>query len=237
MITTYIRTLKVLAIGITIALPFVANASDTLVEKDHYSGFLKDYSQLKEEKDAKGDKVMRYISPKLTSGAYHKVMIDPVEFYPEPKPDKDVDSATLSQIKDYLGKELHQKIGEQAQVVNQPGPDVIRMRVAITAVGAENAPLKPYQYIPFAFIAHTVMKAAGDAAMDAELYTEVEVLDSQSGERLGAVVRKGTGTEVEKVKEGAEKGEKMVTLDNVKPILDHWAELAADVVGSTLHGQ
>lgn len=232
---SYARALTVLVIAI--AMPLMAHAADTLVKKEHYSGFLKDYSQLKEEKDAKGNEVMRYINPALTSGKYHKVMIDQVVFYPAPKPDKNVDSATLHQISSYLDKELRQKIGEQASVVSLPGPDVIRLRVAITAVAAENAKLKAYQYIPFAFIAHSIKKAAGDAAMDAQLYAEAEILDSQSGQRLGAVVRKGRGTEIEKEKEGAEQGKKMVTLDNVKPILDDWADTAADFVGKSLKAQ
>ena len=51
-----------------------------------HSGFLKDYSQLAPAKDATGEPVMRYVSPKLTSGAYKKVLIDPVQFYPTPQP-------------------------------------------------------------------------------------------------------------------------------------------------------
>ncbi|WP_372521871.1 DUF3313 domain-containing protein [Sulfuricaulis sp.] len=234
MMTSLTRTLTVFAVAIAIAMPFAANASDTLVKKEQYSGFLKDYSQLKEEKDAKGDKVMRYISPKLTSGKYSKVMIDRVEFYPAPHPDKNVDSATLDQIRDYFDQALRQKIGEKTTVVDQAGPGVVRMRVALTAVAAETAALKAYQYIPIALIVQGVKGAAGARAKNAELCTELEVLDSQSGERIGAVVKKGTGTEVKKVKEGEDKGEKMVALDNVKPILDNWAQLAADFAGKNL---
>ncbi len=229
---SYARALTVVAIAI--AMPFAANASDTLVKKENYSGFLKDYSQLKEEKDAKGDKVMRYLSPKLTSGQYHQVMIDQVEFYPAPKADKSVDSATLYQIRDYYDQELRKKVGAQVPVVTQAGPDVVRLRVVITAVKSETAALKAYQYIPFALLVQGIKGAAGARAKDAELYTEMDVLDSQSGQRIGAVVKKGIGTEVKEVKKGAEKGEKMVALDNVKPILDNWAQLVADFAGKNL---
>jgi hypothetical protein len=230
--TSFMR--KIVIIAIAIGIPVIAVASDKLVQKDQYSGFLKDYSQLKEEKDANKEPVMRYINPKLTSGEYDKIMIDPVEFFPEPHPDENVDSGTLSQIKDYFDKELRQKIGEQATVVDQAGPGVVRMRVAITAVKSEDAALKPYQYIPFAFVAHSIRKAAGDSAKDADLYAEMEIVDSQSGERLGAVVKKGIGTEVKKMEEGAEKGEKKMVLDNVKPVLDNWSKLAADFAGTNL---
>lgn len=234
--TSLMRTLAAFAIAVAVAVPVVASAAEKVVEKEKYSGFLKDYSQLKEEKDADGKPVMRYISPKLTSGAYGKIMIDRVDFYPAPRPDKHVDSATLHQISAYLDQALRQKIGEKATVVDQAGPDVVRMRVAITAVAAETAALKGYQYIPIALVVQGAKSAAGARAKNAELYAEMEMLDSQSGERLGAVVKKGIGTEVKaaEAKEGEEKGEKMVVLDNVKPILDNWAKLAADFAGTNL---
>lgn len=230
--TSFIRTLA--AVAIAIAAPMAAFAADKVVEKEKYSGFLKDYSQLKEEKDADGKPVMRYLSPKLSSGAYSKVMIDRVDFYPAPRPDKNVDSATLHQISAYLDKALRQKIGEKTTVVDAAGPDVVRMRVAITAVAAETAALKGYQYIPIALIVQGAKSAAGTRAKEAELYAEMEMLDSQSGERIGAVVKKGTGTEV---KEGKEKGEKKVALDNLKPVLDNWAKLAADFAGKNLRAK
>jgi hypothetical protein len=228
------RVLIVTAAAMVAAAPMSTSVAGKEVDKDKFSGFLKDYSQLKEEKDASGQPVLRHLSPKLTSGAYSKVMIDRVDFYPAPRPDKSVDSATLHQISAYLDKALRQKIGEKATVVDQAGPGVVRMRVAITAVAAETAALKPYQYIPIALVVQGAKAAAGARAQNAELYAEIEVLDSQSGERIGAVVKKGTGTEVEKVKEGEKKGEKKVTLDNVKPVLDNWAMLAADFAAKNL---
>jgi uncharacterized lipoprotein YmbA len=108
-----------------------------VVKEEQYSGFLKDYSQLKEEKDAAGAPVMRHISPKLSSGAYRQIMIDRVEFYPVPQPNANVDAATLEQIRAYLDRELRKKIGERVPVVNQPGPGVIRMRAAITGAKDE----------------------------------------------------------------------------------------------------
>jgi len=233
MMTSFIRKLVILAVAV--GVPGVACATDNLVHKDQYSGFLKDYSQLKEEKDANKEPVMRYINSKLVSGAYNKIIIDPVVFYPEPHADENVDADTLSQIKDYFDKDLRQKIGEQAAIVDQAGPGVVRMRVAISAVADEAAALKPYQYIPFAFLLHAVKKAAGKSAMDADLFAELELVDSQSGERLGAVVKKGIGTEVKEEKEGADKGEKKVVLDNLKPVLDKWSKLAADFAGSYLN--
>lgn len=213
---------------------FVVLAACASKPTEHYSGFLGDYSQLKPGKDAKGGPIMDWVSPELTSGKYHKVMIDPVVFYPAAAPTKEVDAATLTQIQEYYTNELRQAIGAKFPVVDQPGPDVLRLDVAITAVASGNAPLKAYQYIPVAFVVHAGMSAAGKAAQDAEIGTEMEVLDSQSGTRLAAVVKSGQGTEVTEMTQGSEKGMQMVTLDNVKPLLNSWAETAADFAAKNL---
>lgn len=215
-----------------VAAAVVLGACATKTTKEEqYSGYLKNYSQLKEEKDAAGAPVMRHISPKISSGAYRQIMIDRVEFYPPPQPNANVDAATLEQIRAYLDQQLRKKIGERVPVVNQPGPGVVRMRAAITGAGGEKAALAPYEYIPIGFVVSTAREAAGRRAKDAAVYVEAELLDGVSGERLGAVVKKGTGEAVK----GGESGK--LTLEHVKPVLDHWAQLAADFVSSNLRAR
>ena len=106
MMKTYKSVLTSLAIVIFITLTGCASQPT-----EHYSGFLNDYVQLKPCKDAKGGPIMVWVSPDLTSGKYHTVIIDPVVFYPAAAPTKDVDAATLSQIQAYYTDELRQKIG------------------------------------------------------------------------------------------------------------------------------
>jgi hypothetical protein len=102
------------------------------------------------------------------------------------------------------------------------------MRAAITGAKDEKAALAPYEYIPIAFVITTAREAAGVRAKDATVYAEAEMLDSVSGEWLGGVVKKGTGEAVTGGKSG------QMTLEEVKPLLDKWARLAADFVGSSL---
>ena len=227
-----LRNLAVLAIAIS--LPVAGCAPTKMVKSEQYSGFLSNYSMLKEVKDADGQPVMRYINPRLDSGDYSKIIIDPVTFYPAPVPDENVDSQTLSEIKDYFDNALREKIGEKATVVDKAGPDVVRMRVALTAVASQTEGLKFYQYIPVALAVQGVKAAAGARPKQAYLNAELEMLDSESGALLGEAVKKGTGTTVEKEKEGEYKGKKMVALDNLKPVLDQWATQAANFVGQAL---
>jgi len=181
------------------------------------SGFLGDYSMLKATKDARGDTVMRYVNPKLRSGDYKAVLLDPTQFYPEPQPTEQVDAATLASIRQYVDTNLRNKLGKKVTLVSQPGPGVLRIQPAITAVSGDKAKLKPYQYIPVAFV---VAEAKGRKRV-AALQIEVDARDSLSGERMGAAVRQG---------EGAELQGKKLTLRDVQPLLDRWIDTGSAFV-------
>lgn len=188
-----------------------------------HSGFLKDYSQLAPAKDAMGEPVMRYVSPKLTSGAYKKVLIDPVQFYPTPQPSETVDQSTLTAIRNYVDKGLRERMGAKVPLASGPGPDVVRLRPAITAVATETTDLKPYQYIPVAFIVTTAMGRSKQAAIQMEF----EAVDSMTSERLGAAVRKGAGAKLEG-------NEEKLTLEQVRPLLDRWIETGSTFAAEQL---
>jgi len=185
-----------------------------------YSGFLGDYSMLSETMDARGERIMRYVNPKIHAGAYQAIMLEPTQFYPQPQPTKQVDANTLANIRQYMDTSLQAKLGEKITLVSKPGPGVLRIRPAITAVSGDKASLKPYQYIPFAFV---ITEAKG-RKRTAALQVEVDVTDSLSGERMGAAVRSGEGTQLEG-------RNAKLTLDDVRPLLDKWTDTGATFVG------
>jgi len=175
------------------------------------SGFLGDYSKLAPEKDAMGEPVLRYVSPKLAPGAYTKVLIDPVQFHPAPQPSESVDESTLTAIRNYIDKGLRDGMSAKIPLASGPGPGVIRIRPAITAVASETTDLKPYQYIPIAFIVTSAVGRSKQAAIQ----MEIEAIDSVTSERLGAAVRQGAGAKLES-------NEQKLTLEHVRPLLDKW---------------
>lgn len=191
--------------------------------QDGHSGFLGDYSALSEVKDAAGNSVMRYVSPKLKPGAYQAVMIDPTQYYPAPQPTEQVPASTLADIRKHMDKELRAALGAKLKLVSEPGPGVLRMRPAITAVAAQTPGLKPYQVVPIAFV-FTAVKGRGK---EAAINIEVEVVDSMSGERLGAAVRTGVGAKL--VNSDAQ-----LTLTDVMPLLNAWIDTGASFVASQM---
>ncbi|OGU19857.1 MAG: hypothetical protein A2580_15300 [Hydrogenophilales bacterium RIFOXYD1_FULL_62_11] len=210
------KAVKLVSMVALLASFTLASAGTALAED---SGYLGDYSALKEVKDAAGDKVMRYVNPKLKPGTYTAVMIDPTQYYPSPKPSEQVSSYTLTDISNYLDKGLRDKLGAKLTIASEPGPGVLRIRPAITAVAPQTVGLKPYQLIPVAFVVSSV-KGRGK---EASIQVEVDVVDSVSGERMGASVRKGVGAKL--ASDNAP-----LTLTDVLPLLNQWIDTGSSFI-------
>ncbi len=211
-------------LSILLALAAGASLSAAVAaDKGEYSGFLGDYSALKETKDASGDIVMRYANPKLKPGMYRKVILEPTQYYPAPAPTKQVSAATLDEIRNYVDKGLREMLGAKLAPASEEGPGVLRVRPAITAVAPQTPGLKPYQLIPIAL----VFTAAKGRGKEAVINIEVEALDSVTGERMGAALRKGVGAKLAS-------DEAQLSLADVKPVLDRWIETGASVVAAQI---
>jgi len=215
----------ILAVLVCVAL--AAGCASKTVKPSEYSGYLGDgYSELKPAKDPRGDPILLYISPNLTPSNYSALMIDPLRYYPTPKPTKEVSEQTLKEIGQYVNQTLRKKMGEKVRVVDKAGPGVARISIAFTAVRGQDEALSAYQYIPFAFIATTATRAVEGTPQQARLLCETVVVDSPTGQRLAMQVRSGTGEVLKKVAGGGSQ----LTLESVKPLIDHWIEATTEGV-------
>ena len=205
---------KVSLIAMAIALAGCA----TQAPPEH-SGFLGDYSQLQETKDADGNPVSRAINPSFNPKNYSAVMVDPVIFYPEPQPTTDMSQASLDNLRSYLNQSLHTELAKVVRVVNQAGPGVLRLRVAITSLTTGEAGLKAYQYIPIAFLVSAGRNAVEGKPEESKLFVEIELSDSVTGQRMMSAVRSGTG---EQFRPKSDKNGQMSVVDSLKPMIDKW---------------
>lgn len=180
------------------------------------SGFLSDYSQLEVKKDALGVERRVWISPRLTRKAYHKALLEPVGYFPEPEPSEKVSMGTLDSIRHYIDGSVRKALAGVVPLADNPGPGVLRVRTAITAAEIEDMKLKPYQLLPVALVFTAAKEASGSAHRAVRLFVETEITDSVSGEPLARSVREAQGLEVES-------GEAL-SLQIVKPRIDKWVE-------------
>jgi hypothetical protein len=164
------------------------------MKKVEKAGFLGDYSQLKPGGEDRA--ALLYIKPGVDLKPYDKIMFERVTVLLSPEADyKVVDPALLKEMTDYYQNALIEAVKDGYQVVDQPGPGVLRVRAAITDI----KPSKPVantmsSIIPVGMAVAAVTKVASDENMGTgEAATEMEVLDSVTGERLAAAVDRRQG--------------------------------------------
>ena len=194
----------------------LAGCASKYVEPEKYSGFLKDYSVLKEEKSPSGAPVMRWIKPGIDVSQFSSVYIEPSQLYPQPQPSEKIPQSTLQGITTYYDQALKTQFSKALPLATGPGPGVLIVRPAITAVSAATKGLQPYEVIPIALIAAGVSTATGIRDQDTSIATEAAFLDGSDGKVVAEVVRKGAGTELENASQ-------VMTANDAKALLDGWA--------------
>ncbi|UVJ46654.1 DUF3313 domain-containing protein [Pseudomonas sp. LS1212] len=194
----------------------VVGCSSKLTQPEEYSGFLKDYSQLKEAKSPSGVEVMRWVDPKLNINQYTSVYIEPTQLYPKPQPTVKIPQSTLSGITSYYDQALNRELSKSLPLATGPGPGVIVVRAAITAVSTKTEGLKPYEVIPIALVAAAVSTASGIRDQETGLATEAVFLDGGTNKIMAQVVRKGTGKPLEN-------DSQVMKSTDVKNVIDGWA--------------
>ncbi|AXP03499.1 MULTISPECIES: DUF3313 domain-containing protein [Pseudomonas] len=201
---------------VCIASLALAGCSSKVTQPDEYSGFLGDYSRLKEEKSPSGAEVMRWVDPKIDPGKYTHLYIEPTQLYPKPQPTVKIPAATLYGITAYYDQALKREAGKSLPLATSPGPGVLVMRAAITAVGSKTEGLKPYEVIPIALVAAAVSTASGIRDQETTLGTEAVFIDGGNNAVVAQVVRKGTGKPLSNESQ-------VMKPEDVKGVIDGWA--------------
>lgn len=199
----------------------LAGCTSHVADKQQYSGFITDYSQLKPATSASDRPTLRWISPDYRDGDYTSVVYTPVVYYPAAKPTARVSQQTLDQIRSYADSRLKAAIGERKKLVTQPGPHTLIVRSAITGVTAENEGVQFYEVVPVAAVIASTMAANGHRTQNSALFLEIEARDAQTGKPLIKVVRKAFGKPINN-------SSAPITYADVKSAID-------DTVSDTVH--
>jgi hypothetical protein len=158
------------------------------------SGFLGDYSLL--SKGGADEPSLIYVDDDADFSAYEKITINPVTIWRAAGSSlTGVPEEEFQQLADYLHASLRTALGEHFEVVEQSGPDVLRLRVAITEVRrAQIVPNIVSTVLPPARLLSNVQSmATGTHAFVGKAAIEGEVLDSQTNQRLAAMVDERAG--------------------------------------------
>jgi hypothetical protein len=179
------------------------------------SGYLsKDvYAKLEKLETDNNVDAMRWLDPRLNFTNYQKILIDNVVLYPEPVPGPQVSAETLEKIQAYLTQELVAKVSTVVEVTNEPGPGVLRMDTAVTGVELKTEGMQVYEVVPVAAVFGGVKALTGTRDRDVQVFLEVKFSDSQSGEVIGAAIRKIEGRQLKGMKDELELEDMQESLD------------------------
>ncbi len=197
------NTVRNFAIGILSAV-FLTSTIGHAEAQTRTSGFLADYSELKPSNDIRGALV--YEHPTVTLKDFSKFIVEPVAVHFAPSADGvTIDPAKLFELAQYLRGQAVKALNEKYQVVNNSGPGVLRIRVAITGIE---------QSIPLLNI-HPGTKLLGIGLGGASM--EAEAVDSVTGERILAVVDSQRGNRMSLFAGLSE-------FSHAKQVMDMWVE-------------
>ena len=182
-----------------------------------FSGFLSDYGELEPTKEAGRKNLLYYRKPGVSLRDYHSIVIEPIEIWFDPGASVvGIQPEVLKEITDYFIGALERGTLHDVAVVNDAGPGVLRLRVALT----ELVPVKKRRgflaYSLTGFIVSSAKRGAKGAHV-AQVSVEGELLDSATGERLCAMVER-------RLSKKKLKKDKRVTTDHVRKVIDFWAD-------------
>lgn len=176
-------------------------------QKAQRVGFLSDYSRLKPYSDVS----YRHIPSKATFRRYSKFIIDPVvvHFHTGSKAIKERSKGKLTEqdltdMKNYMHDAIVKAISDRYSIVYRPGPGVARVRVALTDLKKSNVLMN----------IHPGSKLLGTGLGGASL--EAEVIDSQSGEQIAALMESQLGNRLSL--------DGLSEWGDAKAIMDGWAK-------------
>jgi hypothetical protein len=179
------------------------------------SGFLGDYSDLREGK--KGEPQLIFIHPNVDWSRYEAIQIDSVTLWRNEKTE-DVPQEEQQHLTDYLYAALHEHLSKDYRIADRPGPNVLRLRAAITEAKGSKVVMNTITSIvpQLRVLTSIVGMSAGTSVLVGKAGVEAEITDSISGERLLAGLDERQGTKA--VRGGIKKW------SDVKLACDFWAE-------------
>jgi len=142
---------------------------------------------------AKGQFDLRYVNPSANWRQYTKIIVDPVTFWGGDS--GKVSAAEQQALTDYFYQVLREQLGKRFQLVDEPGPGVMRAQVALTDVEPATPGLRTIStIIPAARILNTVKYAAsGTYAFVGGAQGEAKLTDAVTGQLLGEAVDRRVG--------------------------------------------
>ena len=160
----------------------------------HWSGFLEDYDQLEVADDPWLEYM--YMSPDFRErlgSAKAMVIEQPEIFIAEDSKYQGIKPDDMKLLADTYRAIFAEAMSDLYQIAVSPGPDTLHVRLAFTNVYLKKKGRRLIGYTPVGLVAGTAKRQLLDDFTDkielAQLAWEIEILDSQTGERIGVAIK------------------------------------------------
>ena len=164
-------------------------ASEATVANVRRVGFLTDYARLQPMPGGGGMLCWRNAGTNWKQ--FDKVMFERIQVFLKPGSTQSVDPTDLKMLIDYFHADLVKAIQPEAQVVNAPGPGVLRVRIALTDLVPTNTiaslagTAAPYGFVAEIGAGAATGKPAGSTPYLGQTGMEVQFRDGASGQLIG----------------------------------------------------
>ncbi len=191
---------RVSALGLVAALTlalavYETDATTTTGDSVRSSGFMSDYSMLR--RGGEGQAISVYWNDQADFNSYSKMLIEPVTIWANPDSElSEVPAEERQQLANAFHAAMLEALSEDFEIVQVPGPNTIRVRVALTEAVASSPVLDTIStYIPQARTLTAILTLGSDTkAFVGGARAEGEARDAETGVLLAAGIDRRAGT-------------------------------------------
>lgn len=176
-----------------------------------------------------GQAGLRYLNPAAQWTRYNKIMLNPVTFWSGSN--TRVSPSDQQILVNYLYQQLNTQLGQKFEMVNQPGPGVLKLDAALVDMSSATPVLRSITMIVPQARALSSLRylATGTFPFVGGAQAELKITDSLSGQVLGLFVDRRIGG-------GAISNAFQWRWGDAENAVNHWAETATNRLYSWTSG-
>jgi hypothetical protein len=181
------RAFVTVVFGLALFAFVTVNVSAIFAADKPTSAFLGEYAKKLGPGPKDGVK-MRWLKPGVDFGKYNKVMLDSVIFfYAKDSEYKGMDAQEMKEMADKFNLQIVNALKDKYPIVAEPGPDVVRIRIAITDLKSSKPVMSGITSVVPVGLGLSIVKkgATGSWAGSGATSSECMVLDSMTNDVIG----------------------------------------------------
>jgi hypothetical protein len=213
------KNIFMILVAASLAMLLAGCSTTTLQTRStQMSGFLSDYSMLKKGDDEQA--LLRYVNPAVDFKSYDKLLIEPIQVFAAPQSKlAKTEKKDVEALVNYLHATVLDQLRRDYTLVQENGPGVMRLRIALTEAKGSKLVLDTLSSaIPVGMAISAIKQiAVGTPTSVGSARVEMEMVDSLTGTRLAAAVDERAGRKY------TGQFDKWKKWQDARDAYDHWA--------------